>query len=407
MITKFLLTPDDLQREFASLLNQAKSIKVAVAWATLGVQINMLKNAHLPTEVVVGKAFNLTNPDAIAALRGLGKFYVDERKDSQGLFHPKFYLFQLSNKYVVIIGSPNLTAGGFTANSEASLRLSLDRTSAEPLLKHYLELREGATPVTSAWLKQYRRQYKPPRSGIGKRLLKAESQSGKRQKSNTSSVGELLTYRWTDYYQLLLNNSLDSKGRDTLFDQKESYLKTLEVVGPIIRKRFNRIQGDDFRYLIGGRETQPNTGYFGSLTGAGHGIKALMKEPRLRRDITRLLPQVQRAKGEVSVLRAARNFFLHVVRVKGVKHATATRFLALSRPDIFFSLNKESVNKLVRVFGIAGSRLKEWDGYQEALQKLWQSKWYRSARPNNFREAKVWDARAALIDVYASEYEWK
>jgi hypothetical protein len=367
----------------------------------------MLKNAHIPTEVVVGKAFNLTHPDAIAALRGLGKVYVDERKDEQGLFHPKFYLFQVGVEYVVIIGSPNLTAGGFMVNSEASLRLSLDRVSAKPLLEHFAELRQSATPVTSAWLKQYRRQYKPPQGGIGKRLVKTESQNSKQKKSNSSTVGQLLTYRWRDYYKLLRRNSLRSVRRDILFDPKESYLKTLEIVGPIIRKRFDRIQGDDFRYLIGGREKQPNTGYFGSLTGAGYGVQALMKDQRLRRDITRLLPQVQKAKNQTTVLLAARKLFLSIVRVKGVKHATATRFLALSRPELFFSLNKESLNKLVRVFGIAPSRLKQWDGYEAALRKLWQSKWYCSPRPSGSRESKVWDARAALLDVYASEYEWE
>ena len=62
----------------------------------------MLKNARKPTEVVVGKAFNLTHPDAIAMLQGLGKVYVDERKDEQGLFHPKVYIFRIGPELISI-----------------------------------------------------------------------------------------------------------------------------------------------------------------------------------------------------------------------------------------------------------------------------------------------------------------
>jgi len=106
---KFLLTAGDLQQEFAALLNRADSVKIAAAWATLGIQIEMLENARIPTEVVVGKAFNLTHPDAIESMRSLGKVYVDERTDKQGLFHPKFYLFKMGDQYTGRFQVPSAT----------------------------------------------------------------------------------------------------------------------------------------------------------------------------------------------------------------------------------------------------------------------------------------------------------
>ncbi|MEK7671570.1 MAG: hypothetical protein AAB344_05050 [Bacteroidota bacterium] len=219
-------------------------------------------------------------------------------------------------------------------------------------------------------------------------------------------MGKLLTYRWADYYKLLRRQSVRKNGTDGLFDSDESYLKTLAIVRPIIRKRFDRVQGLEFRYLIGGRETKPNTGYFGSLTGAGDGLKALKKNQWLRQKLTKILPYIQNARDEESALLAARELFVNVTKIKGAKNAVATRLLTMSRPDLFFSVNKESMRKLARVFGVPPSGLKQWDGYEAALRKLWQSKWYRSPRPKNPQEARVWDARVALLDVYASEYEW-
>ena len=126
----------------------------------------------------------------------------------------------------------------------------------------------------------------------------------------------------------------------------------------------------------------------------------------MRRDITKLIPRLIRARNTQSALAIARSLFLRLVRVKGIKSAVATRFLVLSRPDLFISVNNESVFRLSRLFGIPVSKIKTWEGYELALAKLWQSRWYHSHRPRNVTEAKVWDARAALVDIYASEYEW-
>jgi len=220
------------------------------------------------------------------------------------------------------------------------------------------------------------------------------------------AVGRLLTYSWADYYKLLQKLAVRRDGKNNLFDQEESYLKTLEVVGPIMKKRFDQLKSDEFRYLIGGKETCPNTGYFGSLTGAVGGVPALMRDRGLRRDITRLLPKVQKARSRESALAAGRRFFLRIVKTKGIKNAVATRFLSLARPDLFMSVNNESVKRLSRILGVTPSRIKDWDGYELAVRKLWQSRWYQSKRPTKSREAKVWAARAALVDIYASEYKW-
>ncbi|HRB15127.1 MAG TPA: phospholipase D-like domain-containing protein [Nitrospira sp.] len=403
---KFLFTPEDLQQEFATLLNKADSLKIAAAWATLGVHVDMLKNAKIPIEAIVGKAFNITHPDAIAALMSLGKVYVDERKTDFGLFHPKVYLFQTGSQYSIIIGSPNLTCGAFTVNAEVSVSFKLDHKSALPLIEHFRNLGRAATPVTTAWLKRYRKQYKPPKSGILKKILKSQSPRENQSSASASTVGDLLTLTWQDYYRLLQKQATRADGKSSLLDKDESYLKTLDVIRPIIQKRFDQLTKEDFRYLIGGNETYPNTGYFGSIAGAIRAVPALMRDLRLRRDITKLIPRLIRARNTQSALAIARSLFLRLVRVKGIKSAVATRFLVLSRPDLFISVNNESVFRLSRLFGIPVSKIKTWEGYELALAKLWQSRWYHSHRPRNVTEAKVWDARAALVDIYASEYEW-
>jgi hypothetical protein len=45
---KFLLNAKDLTEHFAEIQNKAKSIRIAVAWATQGKAVDMLCNAKCP-----------------------------------------------------------------------------------------------------------------------------------------------------------------------------------------------------------------------------------------------------------------------------------------------------------------------------------------------------------------------
>src|SRR5687767_8166600 len=93
---RLLLNPKDLTEHFAELQNKAKSIRVAVAWATQGKAVDMLCNAKCRVDSIVGTSFNASDPLAIKKLQGVGSVRVDER-NARSIFHPKLYLFQLDS----------------------------------------------------------------------------------------------------------------------------------------------------------------------------------------------------------------------------------------------------------------------------------------------------------------------
>src|SRR5258708_28703099 len=107
-VLRFVHTPSELETELADLLAEARSLKLAVAWATLGRPLDMILNSDVPTESFVGTSFNRSHPDAISKLRTLGTVRIYEEQQD-GIFHPKLYMFRTSPGYKAIVGSPNLT----------------------------------------------------------------------------------------------------------------------------------------------------------------------------------------------------------------------------------------------------------------------------------------------------------
>jgi HKD family nuclease len=81
-------------------------------------------------KIIAGQHFGLTDPEALRTLHNLfnGKLnahlFLDNAKVNS-VFHPKLYLFKKKNTVTIICGSANLTKGGITDNSEASLRIRL------------------------------------------------------------------------------------------------------------------------------------------------------------------------------------------------------------------------------------------------------------------------------------------
>ena len=99
-----------------SLLQRAS----IVAWATAGRALNALAETvlehGLKVRAIVGTRGNLTGPEALEKLDGIGelRLVVDEWR----MFHPNVYIFRRERKPVVWIGRANFTRGGFETNEE-------------------------------------------------------------------------------------------------------------------------------------------------------------------------------------------------------------------------------------------------------------------------------------------------
>jgi hypothetical protein len=84
--------------------------------------------------------------------------------------------------------------------------------------------------------------------------------------------------------------------------------------------------------------------------------------------------------------------------------ATATRLLAMKRPDCFVCLDNANRAGLSTAFGITINN-HDYDAYLDSIIELiFETKWWNSRRPNGSEEGQVWDGRVAFLDaIYYEE----
>ena len=110
------------------LLKRAERLECLVAFAKTSALGDLLKplrkalESGLKARFAIGLDFYLTEPEALRQLFALAEkhalvLYLSNASDT---FHPKIYAFQNGKQCSVIVGSANLTHGGFYGNYEAS-----------------------------------------------------------------------------------------------------------------------------------------------------------------------------------------------------------------------------------------------------------------------------------------------
>lgn len=155
---------------FATLLPQTKHLECVVAFAkssALKDWLEPLRNAltrGMTARFAVGLDFYLTSPGALDALWKLSKTHSLELylSDSRATFHPKIYAFQHARSCSVVVGSANLTHGGFYANDEASAWIEdHDGALMSTVIQYVDELIDAETLVSAskANLDKYAREY--------------------------------------------------------------------------------------------------------------------------------------------------------------------------------------------------------------------------------------------------------
>jgi hypothetical protein len=78
--------------------------------------------------------------------------------------------------------------------------------------------------------------------------------------------------------------------------------------------------------------------------------------------------------------------------------ATATRLLAMKRPDTFVCFDSQNQKRLCAAFGISRTMNyhKYWDSIVERIRK--EARWWNAPAPPPGVERDVWEARAAFLD---------
>jgi hypothetical protein len=150
------------------------------------------------------------------------------------------------------------------------------------------------------------------------------------------------------------------------------------------------------RQFVGG--TTRDAGWFGSMRGNGYFQQRLNDD---RASLDAALNHIP-IKGIVS----KRRFDAFAARYKWERAGggTASRLLAMKRPDLFICIDSKNRRGISEAFGVSGSSLLTFDGYWDLMQRIWRCPWWRALRPQRTLERRVWNVRVALLDsIYYDE----
>jgi len=148
---KLIRTSGELGKQLKRLIKKYPHIAIATAWASAKTDVFEVLVQHKDriAQAVIGTHFYQSDPDVLDQFVGSRKVKFMLQPD--GVFHPKVYLFWSIDAWEVIVGSPNLTVGALTKNSELSVLITSD--DDQPELKAEIAdviKATGPTPKPSA-----------------------------------------------------------------------------------------------------------------------------------------------------------------------------------------------------------------------------------------------------------------
>jgi len=363
---------------------------------------HLLRHATKIKRFAIGTHFHQTDPDLLEALRDVSGARVVSNS-SAGTFHPKVYLFTTGKKFSLVLGSPNFTRAGFGANHEAALFIEGD--TSENL---YLDVSNGiqavwdkANRIRDDFLRAYRLKHQATRAA--RKDLETDLPIG--LPSADSDYRNLLDDDWAAFVTRVKSDpEHDINGRVEIMDCARIWFSQTPRFSDMTEGQRKAIAATYAR-----NEPKPadipalDWAWFGSMVGAGV-FKGLVKsQPKGLSAAMDFIPRTgivnedDFEKFKVQFL----NSFSEGERGGGL--ATASRLLALKRPDYFVCVDSANKKKLSEAIGVKKAHLTLDAYWTHIIRPLLCSPWWNSSRPTGDLEGRIWDSRMAFIDAFCYE----
>jgi HKD family nuclease len=403
---EFLSSPQEHISAFRSALAGAVRVDVAVAWATRSEPSALLyqyAERGGQIRVIVGKDFAGTDPVAVRRLLEAAPLQIRWGwTPFSGVFHPKVFLFHGADEITAMVGSANLTRHAFLYNVEATM-LMRGTTEEFGQLQQFFEDRWGAADEVDAdnldayaqiWLKR--------------REVALETDETLAADESTSAgeaerlVGRALSWDWDEYVvQVRRVDKLWKPFGHSI----DAYLDMLEEVPALTAFPLSSLSKVKRLALYGiWSDEYPNAGWLGCMRGAGMARHLLVENDARSRAaqaaVSKALQRIPRDSATLPYMRAVEEAYRALRNIPHIGSAIATRYITLSRPDALVSVNSASQDGLSRILRVPAARLTNWEGYRDALERLWKAPWMRAPRPSDPFEAKLWIYRSALLDAF-------
>lgn len=388
-----------------NLVENCEKFSFAVAWATQNnVYSQIYKNRNKILQATIGTHFFQTAPQVLQDFLGYKNLHFVF--ETNGVFHPKVYLFKNKNKWHLIIGSANLTQSAFTINQEAVIYMILDEKNEADLetiksVKNMLKdmYKQGRTILQSE-VNTYTEMQKIHKNKI-KSLSSIYENTQTKHLSNALSC-KLQNMTWKQYLAKVYSDdkydSIDTRCSllSHAYTQFYSHIHFSEI-------------SDNWRKAIAATVRNIpealglNVGYFGSMQGAGV-FKNLIATNSIH--LSNALDCISLV-GNIDKF-AYDSYIEHFLRAfpngrDGL--ATATRLLALKRPDQFLCIDGQNLKALAQEFRIKQSILKNEDRYENywnsIILRIRDSIWWNEKYPSNNQKQQqyIWKGRVAMLDT--------
>lgn len=390
---KLISTNSELRKQLKRLIEKYSHISIATAWASADTDAfrALGSNEAKIVKAVIGTHFYQTHPDVLDQFAGSKKVKFILQPD--GVFHPKVYLFWRRDAWEVVIGSPNLTVGALTKNSELSVLITSE--DGTPTLKDEItRVIDGhwdeAKTVLPAEAESYRKLWKLK----ARDLKKVADIFGGKLATKPATQSKIMPMEWTEYLAAIRKDkSHGFKDRLELISEIREYFQN--------HQHFNDMDLDVRKGIAGlpsKSKTIKNWAWFGSMKGAGTFAGLINTSNEAFSSALDEIPLV----GEIRREHYDRFIEQYLKAYEGGRDglATATRLLAMKRPDVFLCVDAQNKKRLADDVGIVRADQLDYERYwEEVVERLMQSPWWQSPEPSNALEREAWHARAAMLDA--------
>jgi HKD family nuclease len=383
-------------------MNQYSEYYWASAWASSKLEFSndLKKQRNKIRRIVVGTHFYQTSPDFI-------EMFIDEKnvrfvKQTDDLFHPKLFVFKRGADWEMMLGSANFTAAGFTKNTEVMILLTSHDADTQDTIKKAMvfitDNWKNAEYFTQTELENYRQIYKQQKEKI-KSLSGNYSGSKSISKKKKKPIFEIpiLNMTWEEFMSKAKNEKTHglTKRLALIALAKEFFFQ---------EQHFNLLGNEERKFIAGIpnklKEKSNKSGaehweYFGSMKGAGKFKKKIINNDEL---ISKALDQIPLS-GEITRTQYDRFIEYFSQALPGQYIATATRLLAMKRPDIFICLDSKNRARLCKDFSITSTGMDYNRYWEDIIARIQDSNWWQHPTPKNEEEEKVSEARAAFLDT--------
>lgn len=389
---KLISSSVELKSTFIELMGAYSNISFATAWASMpkGLIEKLLESKVKIHKGVVGMHFYQTDPAFL-------EHFVDDSRvktiwQSNGTFHPKMYLFYNSrNDWTLIIGSLNFTESAFSINTEAAFLVSAKEASsdifvgAHEFIDRNWQLGEIITRDSLEW---YRLRWNRMA------LRRSEFSDFNAPHSGYMVATAMMKLEWKDYVRR--------------FEAKKAIVKKRFTMLELIRAIFSEHgslyrMSEDERRLICGNPNELNLpgsemyAHFGR-SGKGQFMNKVINGNRVISDALDLIP-LTGIITETDYRRFIHKFLSEGETTKGWV-SSASRLLAVKRPDVFYCITDGNRDGFCSDFNISKSSTKDVNNYWKlVIQRIHDSNWYNNPTPQNDFELKLQNVKAAMLDM--------